>query len=76
MSRMRVSVLKLLSNHTTCVVILRSVQERMISHYNHYSYASRGSMQDFAAQYDIRATIGASGGAVQLHMIGRDDAAR
>ena len=68
MSRMRASMLKLLSNHTTCVIILRSVEERMISHYNHFSYASRGLMQDFAAQYGIRATIAASGGAVQLRM--------
>ena len=66
--RMRVSMLKLLSNHTTCVIILRAVEERMISHYNHFSYASRGSMQGFAAQYGIRATIAASGGGVQLLM--------
>ena len=67
-SRMRVSMLNLLSSHTTCVMVLRSVEERMVSHYNHFSYASRGLMQDFAAQYGIRATIAASGGAVQLHM--------
>lgn len=67
-SRMRVSMLNLLSSHTTCVMVLRSVEERMVSHYNHFSYASRGSMQDFAAQYGIPATIAASGGAVQLRM--------
>ena len=65
---MRVSIVNVLSNHTTCVMILRSVEERMVSHYTHFSYASRGLMQDFAAQYGIRATIAASGGAVQLHM--------
>ena len=68
MSRMRVSMLSLLSNHTTCVMVLRSAEERMVSHYNHFSYASRGLMQDFAAQHGIRATISASAGGVQLYM--------
>ena len=68
MSRMRVSMLSLLSNHTTCVTVLRSAEERMVSHYNHFSYASRGLMQDFAAQHGIRATISASAGGVQLYM--------
>ena len=65
---MRVSIVNVLSNHTTCVMILRSVEERMVSHYNHFSYASRGLMQDFAAQHGIRATISASAGGVQLYM--------
>ena len=68
LSKIRAPVLKLLSNHTTCVIVLRSVEERMISHYNHFSYESRGLMQDFAAQYGIPATIAASGGGVQLGM--------
>ena len=67
-SRLSTSMLNLLSSHTTCVMVFRGVEERMVSHYNHFSYASRGSMQDFAAQHGIRAAIAASGGGVQLYM--------